>query len=31
MKAAADAQAAGGSNFEEMTLVQQIKAVDAIY
>ena len=30
MKAAADAQAAGGSNFEEMTLVQQIKAVDAI-
>ena len=30
MKAAADAQAAGGGNFEEMTLVQQIKAVDAI-
>ena len=30
MKAAADAQLAGGGNFEEMTLVQQIKAVDAI-
>jgi len=30
MKAAADAMAAGGGNFEEMTLVQQIKAVDAI-
>ena len=30
MKAAADASAAGGGNFEEMTLVQQIKAVDAI-
>jgi NifU-like protein len=30
MKAAADAQAAGGGNFEDMTLVQQIKAVDAI-
>ncbi|MEA1982915.1 MAG: iron-sulfur cluster assembly scaffold protein [Campylobacterota bacterium] len=30
MKAAADAMAAGGGNFEEMTLVQQIKAVDAV-
>jgi len=30
MKAAADAQLAGGGDFEEMTLVQQIKAVDAI-
>ena len=30
MKAAADAQSAGGGNFEEMTLVQQIKAVDAV-
>lgn len=30
MRAAADAQAAGGAKFEEMTLVQQIKAVDAI-
>jgi NifU-like protein len=30
MKAAADAQATGGGKFEEMTLVQQIKAVDAI-
>jgi len=30
MKAAADAMAAGGGKFEEMTLVQQIKAVDAI-
>jgi len=30
MKAAADAQLAGGGNFEEMTLVQQIKAVDAV-
>ena len=30
MKAAADASAAGESNFETMTLVQQIKAVDAI-
>jgi len=30
MKAAADAMSAGGGNFEEMTLVQQIKAVDAI-
>ena len=30
MKAAADAQAAGGGDFESMTLVQQIKAVDAI-
>ena len=30
MKAAADAMNAGGGNFEEMTLVQQIKAVDAI-
>jgi len=30
MKAAADAQTTGGGNFEEMTLVQQIKAVDAI-
>ncbi|WP_304545947.1 iron-sulfur cluster assembly scaffold protein [Sulfurimonas microaerophilic] len=30
MKAAADAQAMGGAKFEEMTLVQQIKAVDAI-
>ena len=30
MKAAADAQAAGGGNFEDMTLVQQIKAVDAV-
>ena len=30
MKAAADAQAEGGANFEEMTLVQQIKAVDAV-
>ncbi len=29
MKAAADAQLAGGGNFEDMTLVQQIKAVDA--
>ncbi len=30
MKAAADASAAGGANFETMTLVQQIKAVDAV-
>ncbi|MEA1956172.1 MAG: iron-sulfur cluster assembly scaffold protein [Campylobacterota bacterium] len=30
MKAAADAQAEGSANFEEMTLVQQIKAVDAV-
>ncbi|MBN2782278.1 MAG: iron-sulfur cluster assembly scaffold protein [Campylobacterales bacterium] len=30
MKAAADASAAGGAKFEDMTLVQQIKAVDAI-
>ena len=30
MKAAADATMAGEANFEEMTLVQQIKAVDAI-
>ena len=30
MKAAADAMAAGGGNFETMTLVQQIKTVDAI-
>ncbi|QSZ42933.1 iron-sulfur cluster assembly scaffold protein NifU [Sulfurimonas aquatica] len=30
MKAAADAMAAGGGNFETMTLVQQIKAVDAV-
>jgi len=30
MKAAADAQATGGGKFEEMTLVQQIKAVDAV-
>jgi NifU-like protein len=30
MRAAADAQAAGGGKFEDMTLVQQIKAVDAI-
>ncbi|XXF43017.1 NifU family protein [Sulfurimonas sp. NW9] len=30
MKAAADAMSAGGGNFEEMTLVQQIKAVDAV-
>ena len=30
MKAAADASAEGAGNFEEMTLVQQIKAVDAI-
>jgi NifU-like protein len=30
MKAAADAKAAGGGKFEDMTLVQQIKAVDAI-
>jgi len=30
MKAAADAKAAGGGSFEDMTLVQQIKAVDAI-
>ncbi|WP_297484950.1 iron-sulfur cluster assembly scaffold protein [Sulfurimonas sp.] len=30
MKAAADAQLAGADNFEEMTLVQQIKAVDAV-
>ena len=30
MKAAADAQAAGEGNFEDMTLVQQIKAVDAV-
>jgi NifU-like protein len=30
MKAAADAQAAGGAKFEDMTLVRQIKAVDAI-
>ena len=30
MKAAADAMNAGGGNFEEMTLVQQIKAVDAV-
>jgi NifU-like protein len=30
MKAAADAAATGAGNFEEMTLVQQIKAVDAI-
>jgi NifU-like protein len=30
MKAAADAKAAGGGKFEDMTLVQQIKAIDAI-
>ena len=30
MKNAADAKAAGGGKFEDMTLVQQIKAVDAI-
>lgn len=30
MKAAADASLAGNANFAEMTLVQQIKAVDAI-
>ncbi len=30
MRAAADAMNAGGGNFEEMTLVQQIKAVDAV-
>ena len=30
MKAAADAMAAGGGDFETMTLVQQIKAVDAV-
>ena len=30
MKAAADAQAEGAGNFEDMTLVQQIKAVDAV-
>ena len=30
MKAAADAQLEGAGNFEEMTLVQQIKAVDAV-
>jgi NifU-like protein len=30
MKAAADANAEGAGDFEEMTLVQQIKAVDAI-
>ncbi|MBA1438670.1 MAG: iron-sulfur cluster assembly scaffold protein [Epsilonproteobacteria bacterium] len=30
MKAAADASLSGNANFEEMTLVQQIKAVDAI-
>jgi NifU-like protein len=30
MKTAADAMSEGGGNFEEMTLVQQIKAVDAI-
>lgn len=30
MKSAADAMSAGGGNFEEMTLVQQIKAVDAV-
>ena len=30
MKAAADAQLAGGGDFEGMTLVQQIKAVDAV-
>ena len=30
MKAAADAQANGAGNFEDMTLVQQIKAVDAV-
>jgi len=30
MKAAADAQLAGGGDFENMTLVQQIKAVDAV-
>ncbi len=30
MKAAADAQLEGSGNFEEMTLVQQIKAVDAV-
>jgi NifU-like protein len=29
MKAAADAAVAGGGNFEDMTLVQQIKAIDA--
>ena len=29
MKAAADAAAAGGGTFEDMTLVQQIKAIDA--
>ncbi len=30
MKAAADANSEGQANFEEMTLVQQIKAVDAV-
>jgi len=30
MKAAADAKAAGGGKFEDMTLVQQIKAIDAV-
>ncbi len=30
MKAAADASVAGEANFEDMTLVQQIKAVDAV-
>ena len=30
MKAAADASASGEANFETMTLVQQIKAVDAV-
>jgi NifU-like protein len=30
MKAAADASASGDANFADMTLVQQIKAVDAI-
>jgi len=30
MKAAADASVAGDANFEDMTLVQQIKAVDAV-
>jgi NifU-like protein len=30
MKAAADASAGGEAKFEEMTLVQQIKAVDAV-
>lgn len=30
MKAAADAKATGGAKFEDMTLVQQIKAIEAI-